>query len=372
MNGTAIEFQVSSHADSWPSLVSKYFDVVDPVYPMLDWECFQRDYDDFWSRPPAERHQVDGALIALIFVMLAMGTQFVVLPSQEERDQTAEFYLSAGHQALKVINYLGRPTIRIVQTQVLVTYFLMNDNHAIDAWGFAGILTRHACVLGLNRDPSVIMPNASALEKQKRRKVWQAVLFQDTFFSVLLKLPPNTTHSDVRVEDLEFDVPSALTDGAGDITYISSMWRLANIVQPTMCAQMSLGLPISSSSVHRQRLIHDFQRLYSSFPQHFRTFSETAICDLARRSKRLARQALFLNSNYFHCLMLIYADEHENMEVDAGGTLQSAHEAITSFFLLHTLFEAEARVWYHFQNRAYLEAVSVLTESCVMYAETEL
>lgn len=56
--------------------------------------------------------------------------------------------------------------------------------------------------------------------------------------------------------------------------------------------------------------------------------------------------------------MLVYADEHENLEVDIDGTLDSAHEAINSFFLLHTLFEDEARVWYHFQHRAFSEAVS--------------
>lgn len=352
---------MTEEADKPCSLVSTYFDVVDPVYPMLDWECFQRDYDSFWSLPLNERFRVDGSLVALIFVMLAMGTQFVALPSAKEKEQTSEFYLSAAHQALKVINYLGRPSIRIVQTQILITYFLMNDNHASDAWAFAGILTRHAYALGLNRDPSVIVPKATTLEKQQRRKLWQAVLFQDTFFSVLLKLPPTATHSDVRVSDLEREAdPNMLDPGGTDITYVSSMWNLANIVQPTISSQISLSLPISPSSAHRHRLISDFQRLYASFPHLFRNFSETAICELANRSKRLARQTLFLTSNYYHCLMLIYADEHENLEVDVSGTLQSAHEAINSFFLLHTLFEAEARVWYHFQNRAFAEAVSLL------------
>ena len=340
------------------SLVSKYFDVVDPVYPMLDWECFRKDYEGFWSATAPERQNVDGSLVALIFVMLAMGTQFVALPSHEEMEQTSEFYLSASHQALKVINYLGRPSLRSMQTQVLITYFLMNDNHASDAWAFAGLLTRHAYALGLNRDPSIIVPNATSREKQQRRKLWQAVLFQDTFFSVLLKLPPTATYSDVRVNDLEHEVDPALSDsGATDITYIASMWNLANLVQPSICSPMSLSQPISTSESQRHRLVSEFQRLYSSFPLPFCTFSESAICQLAQRSKRLARQTLFLTSNYYHCLMLINADEHDDLELDVTATLQAAHEAITSFFLLHTLFESEARVWYHFQNRAFAEAV---------------
>ena len=95
---------------------------------------------------------------------------------------------------------------------VLIIYFLMNDNHAADAWAFAGILVRQAYALGLNRDPSIIVPHAHPFEKQQRRKVWQAVLFQDTFLTVILKLPPTATHTDVRVEDLALEVEESLTE----------------------------------------------------------------------------------------------------------------------------------------------------------------
>lgn len=95
---------------------------------------------------------------------------------------------------------------------VLITYFLMNDNHAADAWAFAGILIRQAYALGLNRDPSIIVPHAHPFEKQQRRKVWQAVLFQDTFLTVILKLPPTANHTDVRVEDLALEVEESLTE----------------------------------------------------------------------------------------------------------------------------------------------------------------
>ena len=95
---------------------------------------------------------------------------------------------------------------------VLIVYFLMNDNHAADAWAFAGILIRQAYALGLNRDPSIIVPHAHPFEKQQRRKAWQAVLFQDTFLTVILKLPPTATHTDVRVEDLALEVEESLTE----------------------------------------------------------------------------------------------------------------------------------------------------------------
>ena len=235
----------------------------------------------------------------------------------------------------------------------------MNDNHAADAWSFAGLIIRQAYALGLNRDPSITAPNAPHSEKQQRRKLWQAVLFQDTFFTVILRLPPTATHHDVRVQDLAPEVQDLSTNSGGtDISYIASMWHLANIVQSTLCTPRSLQLPISPSPTQRTRLIASFHSVYMSFPLPFRNFSEASICDLAKQSKRLARQTLFLTSNYFHCLMLIYSDENENMEVDVRGALDAAHEALNSFFLLHTLFQDEARIWYHFQHRAFSEAVS--------------
>ena len=79
-------------ANSFSSLIAKYFDVVDPVYPMIHRESFLRDYEFFWSLAPAEHSSADGSLVALIFVMLAMGTQFVTLPSSNDKEQTAEFY----------------------------------------------------------------------------------------------------------------------------------------------------------------------------------------------------------------------------------------------------------------------------------------
>ena len=259
-------------------------------------------------------------------------------------------------------SYLSRPSMRSIQAMVLMTYFLMNDNHASDAWAFAGILNRQAYALGLNRDPSFIVPHATAFEKQQRRKLWQAVLLQDTFFTVLLKLPPTAMHTDVKVDDLlpdleDVDGTGAVPHEASDISFIRSMWTLANLVQQTICPQRSLDLPICTSPKQRTNLISSFHQIFASFPAPFQTFTEPFICELASQNKRSARQILFLASNYFHCLMLVCADEHQNIGVDVEGTLQAAHSAMNSFFLLHDLFEDEARVWYHFQNRAFSEAV---------------
>ncbi|KAL9013928.1 MAG: hypothetical protein Q9173_001415, partial [Seirophora scorigena] len=298
-------------------LVAKFFDAVDPVYPMIHRETFEDDYAHFWSMNTQERTTGNGCLVALIFVMLAMGTQFVDLPSPEEKEQTAEFY---------------------------------------NAWAFAGILQRQAYALGLNRDPSIVTPHARPEEMQQRRKVWQAVFIQDAFLSVIIKLPPTVTHTDVRIADLTDEEDAPFEHGATDTSFIRSMWELASVVQGTVCTPRSLDRAICQDSADRTRLVAYFQKIYMSLPLPFRTFNETAICELARRSRRLARQTLFLTSNYYHCLMLIYADEHKSVACDVKMTMEAAHKAISSYFLFHTIFDGEAGVWFHFQHRAFLEA----------------
>ena len=200
-------------------LLDRYFECVDPVYPMLHRLTFYADYEHFWSLPTPEKDTVDGTLIALIFSMLAMGTQFVASTPPSERQQTAEFYVSAAHQALRVSSYLNKASVRSIQSMVLITYFLINDNHASDGWAFAGILIRQAYAMGLHRDPNIVCPNASIFDKQQRRKLWQAVLLQDTFLTVLLSLPPSATHTDVNVDDLIDDSSSIANSNPTDTAY---------------------------------------------------------------------------------------------------------------------------------------------------------
>ncbi|CRK45021.1 hypothetical protein BN1723_019623, partial [Verticillium longisporum] len=137
---------------------------------MIHRQTFYADYEHFWSLPLEERNQSDPAFIGLIFTMLALGTQFVESPntSKEAAKQTAEFYASASNQALRIFSYLSTASMRSVQAMVLVTYFLINDNHASDGWAFSGILVRQAYAMGLHRDPNIVTPHASLFEKQQR------------------------------------------------------------------------------------------------------------------------------------------------------------------------------------------------------------
>lgn len=202
-------------------------------------------------------------------------------------------------------------------------------------------------------------PNASLFEKQQRRKVWQAVLLQDTFLTVLLSLPPSATHTDVSVDDLSDDGSSIASSDPTDTAYIRASWTLANLVQETICSPRSLDLPICATARHKSKLIADFRAVYRSFPDVFRSWDPDSLTSLAKNNKRVVRQTLFLTSNYFHNLMLVHASESSDVPVNVRGTLEAAHDAITSFFMLFSLLESEARVWWVFNHRAFLEALCI-------------
>lgn len=151
-----------------------------------------------------------------------------------------------------------------------------------------------------------------------------------------------------------------------DTAYIRGSWTLANLVQETICSPRSLDLPICSTGRHKSKLVADFRAVYRSFPDVFRSWDADSLTAMAQTNKRVVRQTLFLTSNYFHNLMLVHASESPDVPVNIRGTLEAAHDAISAFFMLFSLLEAEARVWWVFNHRAFLEAVcigNVLRES---------
>ncbi|PSK40040.1 hypothetical protein B9Z65_7980 [Elsinoe australis] len=386
-------------------LVAKYFEVMDPVYPFIHRRTFFTNYERFWAQPLSIKNDADADLLALHYTIYALGTQFMHFTSYEERASSAEFYASAANQALRIYSYLNRASMRSIGAMVLLTYFLMNDNHASDAYAWSGILLRQAYAMRLHRDPEFIDLNVSEIEKQTRRRLWQAVFFQDTFLTVLLKLPPTATHSDVQLDSLadeaslkadgfETDIPFQSrvenlmsihviappteislppppvdvtpflvdhnTDKA-DVEYVRSMWKLGNLVQENLSSPMSLNLPLVSSPRQKTSLVSSFRALYRSFPSTLTILDAGALAQEAQTNPRGVRQNLFLTSNFYHCLMILQASENEEVGVECNvrGSLEAAHEALWSFFKLVRLFELEATVWWVFQHRAFEEAVTI-------------
>jgi hypothetical protein len=57
--------------------------------------------------------------------------------------------------------------------------------------------------------------------------------------------------------------------------------------------------------------------------------------------------------------MLLHSSTSPDVPVNVRGSLEAAHDAINSFFLLYTILESEAKVWWVFNHRAFLEALCI-------------
>ncbi|PCD22254.1 hypothetical protein AU210_016044 [Fusarium oxysporum f. sp. radicis-cucumerinum] len=360
-------------------LLSRYFECVDPVYPVIHRQKFYANYEYFWQlKQQGEASSTDPTVVALIFAMLALGAQFVTstTPSQE-RKLTAEFYASASSQSLRISSYLSSASLGSIQAMVLLVHFLVNNNHVSEAWAFSGILIRLAQAMGLHRGSTIgmcllpagissftdlgtlVTTGANLFEKQQRRKIWQAVLIQDTSLAVLLSLPPSTTHTDVSVEDALDDSSSIAQIDPTDTAYIRGSWALANLVQETVCSPRSLGMPVCTTARNKSKLIADFRAVRKSFPDVFKSLDPDNINAMAKANKRVVFQSLFLTNNYFHNLMLVYAFDSPDAPANIHATLDAAHDAITAFFHLFTHFEIEGRAWWELNHRAFLEALCI-------------
>ncbi|TIA11759.1 hypothetical protein D6C83_08467 [Aureobasidium pullulans] len=281
----------------------------------------------------------------------------------------------------------------------------MNDNHASDAYAWSGIIVRQAYALRLHRDPDIILPNISPVEKHTRRRFWQAILHQDTFLTVLLKLPPTATHSDVSIDSLANETEAEAQDSTrytgssarienlmsisviappqevpkqpephilphqritedvdkADVLYVKSLWRLALKVQENLCSPVSLSIPIAKNPRAKTTLVNSFREIWKNAPSFLTTSDYETLRQMAQNSGRAVRQNLFFTSNYYHCLMIIQAfeDAETGVELNFRGALEAAHEAIWTYFKLNDFFGGDAGVWWVFQHRAFEEALTM-------------
>lgn len=374
-----------------------FFEAVDPVYPLLNREKFYLDYEAFWELDDQRKTEVDIDFLALVFIMLAMGTQFVYTGSQQEIQEAAEFYSSACHQSLRLFSYLNRTSLRVIQSMVFMTYYLLNSGRASDGWAFSGTMIRQAYATGLNREPTLISSKFTLFERAERRRLWHGVVCQDSFMSMSLRLPPAATHSDIdsaapllENDDSIYSIDTPESNGddlfngprVSDPGYVQSMYSLALLAQETIATPRSLSLPLATNPRQRNSLLARFRACYRSFPDEFRAWDEDSIKRLAEQgNKRLVRQIMFLTGLYWYCMTMVQSEaleemsssQHEegkptgpsSLDSSVRGTLDYAYESMRAFFVIHNVLGEEGSVWWAFGHRAF--SVSVCFSSFLSF-----
>lgn len=117
---------------------------------------------------------------------------------------------------------------------------------------------------------------------------------------------------------------------------------------------------MTKSTEEKTLLVKEYHELLARFPTQLTTSDDAMIRELAQTNPRLLRQNLFLRSNFWHCVMIVHADENDanGVTCDIRQALEAARMALLAFFHFWEYLRVDAGVWWVFQHRAFEEAVS--------------
>lgn len=226
------------------TLIKRYFEVCEPLFPILNATVLQKEYMDFWQHPTDTE---------LIWVSLFLGVLTLGLQSYGTGPHPFNFTAPANEiwpvwlEGSELCSYLGklsfRPSLNSIRSIIVwifcqppvvsKTYWLDRTTTQI------AMLVRTCQSIGLHRDPKWF--NISPFEAEERRRIWYVVQYLDLYCSFTqgmpanirtdcfdVKLPANINKREILPTSEKEPTPrpeSALTDS----TYLISRARLSTL-----------------------------------------------------------------------------------------------------------------------------------------------
>ncbi|PWY75011.1 phenylacrylic acid decarboxylase [Aspergillus heteromorphus CBS 117.55] len=171
-----------------------------PFNPILvDIERFELDVCSYLNdlaagelqdpRRISERWATDRSvgLVSLLLATLASGAHYSDL-EHIQRSELYQDFARRSFQALRLANFLFRPTMDIIQTLLIIGNTLQNNGQSDAAWALLGTTVRLAQTLGLHTERG--MARFPDHVKWKARKLWFAVVWQDSLLCLCYDRPP--------------------------------------------------------------------------------------------------------------------------------------------------------------------------------------
>ncbi|KAF2147141.1 uncharacterized protein K452DRAFT_217301 [Aplosporella prunicola CBS 121167] len=155
--------------------------------------------------------------VGLLFAVLASGCQCSALP-RKERELTSQVYVCCSFECLRSTNFLSHSSLESIQSLLILGNVMSNNMNAGVSWSLLGLTIRLAQSLGLHR----ACPTSSTEEtKLTRKKVWWAVLWQDSLLSITYDRASSTSTTEL--------VPINPESSPGNRPYIECMYRLCKV-----------------------------------------------------------------------------------------------------------------------------------------------
>ncbi|KAL3431657.1 fungal-specific transcription factor domain-containing protein [Aspergillus tetrazonus] len=134
-----------------------------------------------WSSGKAVGH------ISLLLATLAAGAHFSDLENPQ-RSELCQDFARRSFQALRLANFLFRPSLDIVQSLLILGNTLQNNGQSDAAWALLGTTVRLAQTLGLHTERGISHWPEHA--KRKAKSLWSMTVWQDSLLSLCYDRPP--------------------------------------------------------------------------------------------------------------------------------------------------------------------------------------
>ncbi|KAL4878943.1 hypothetical protein BJY04DRAFT_104289 [Aspergillus karnatakaensis] len=276
--------------------------------------------------------------LSLCFAVLASGCQLSDLPGIQ-REMTSWVYVSCSYQCLRMLNYVSRPTVEIIQILLIISNVLSYNMHAGASYTMLGMTERMCMVLGLHAEA----PGYPPALQEARRRVWWAMAFQNSHFSLAYDRPSITMISQPEIPYHRKSMP-------GHRAYFETLSRTLGVVLE------SLRLMLESHHSHlRPHEIREYvHRIRNILAETAPRLRSKEYCHSL--SDNIERAELKLHSSYYIsvlCRVSLDPDvsmddrKRESIRYDCMTNLVNTIEA---FIELHSISPYASRTWVSVQR----------------------
>ncbi|KAJ5151273.1 uncharacterized protein N7482_010525 [Penicillium canariense] len=281
---------------------------------------------------------MDLPFLSLLFAVLASGCQLSDLASAD-REMTSWIYVSCAYQCLRMLNYVSQPTVEVIQILLIISNVLSYNMNAGASYTLLGMTERMCLVLGLHVETT----GFTAEEQANRRRVWWAMAFQNSHFSLAYDRPSITM---VSQPEIPFDRKSM----PGYRTYFETLCRVVSLALEVLRSRM---YPESQQPRYHEirEYKHRIQRMIAEATPHLRHREQCRSL-----AEHIERTELRLHSSYLlSVLCRVSLDRHTHLDESRRAVIHdecisSLISTIEAFVELHEINSHCSRSWISLQR----------------------
>lgn len=305
-------------------LIQRYFDIFQPVIPVVHRPTFDQSYRRFWHEP----QQSELVWIALLFCILSLGLQSYhpsELPDPYKDLDVATLTWKSWLNAVETCGYVSRITIKpsLLNIRVLILWMFVQagdvptKDWAEIAWISMGGIVKIAQAMGMHRDPKWFA--MSQFEVEERKRLWSIIQFLDSYCSLVQGLPLSIHSSETDGADpanideinitpssnAQFTVPESDLRIHTSTTFLIYRHRITKFLRRALEMNFNVEQKIDGNLYYKRAkgLLDELLATYNEIPILWR---KPASESLLKDPPELVAQRFMLEMEYLKTVVVIY------------------------------------------------------------------